>query len=79
MFLTVLLTYYGPYYTSFKENGHPFIINKAERIFRGTIAYASGDTPGSQLLGGFKEGCNAHCKCRQCLGNDEEVKSKVFK
>ena len=47
------------------------------RNFRGTIAYVSGDNLGSSLVGGFKESASAHRKCRQCLGSEEEVKSKV--
>ena len=48
------------------------------RRFRGSIAYASGDYPGSQLLGGFKEGCQAHHMCCHCLGIDDDIRSKVI-
>jgi hypothetical protein len=53
------------------------LIKGTVQRFRGTIAYASGDNPGSQSLGGFKEGCSAHCMCRHCLGVQAEIKSKV--
>ena len=53
------------------------MINGQVRNFRGSIAYASGDNPGIQLLGGLKEGCQAHRKCRHCLGLDEQIKSMV--
>ncbi|XP_028407455.1 uncharacterized protein LOC114530067 [Dendronephthya gigantea] len=59
-----------------QDEGYPFSIKGTEKRFRGTIAYASADNPGSQSLGGFKEGCSAHCMCRHCLGLQEEIKSK---
>ena len=46
--------------------------------FRGTIAVALGDNPGNSGLGGFKEGSSAFRCCRQCLGTQEEMKTKVF-
>lgn len=59
------------------DQGYPFLINGQERRFRGSIAFASGDNPGIQLLGGFKEGCQPHRKCHHCLGLDEQIKSMV--
>ena len=61
-----------------QDEGHELHINGTVRRFRGTIGYASGDYPGSQLLGGFKEGCQAYRKCRHCLGIDDDIKSKVI-
>ena len=43
----------------------------------GTIVLFSGDNPGSQLIGGFKEGPGAHLKCRHCMGTAEEIKHMV--
>jgi hypothetical protein len=48
------------------------------RNFRGTIAYASGDNLGSQQMGGFKEGAQAHRRCRDCMTTVEDLISKVF-
>ena len=53
------------------------MINGELRRFRGSIAYVSGDNPGIHLMGGFKEGCQAHRKCRHCLGIDEQIKNMV--
>ena len=48
------------------------------RNFRGNIAYASGDNLGSQQMGGFKEGAQAHRRCRDCMTTAEDLISNVF-
>jgi hypothetical protein len=39
--------------------------------------HSSGDNLGSQLLGGFKEGSQAHRKCRECMGLAEKIQTKI--
>ena len=44
---------------------------------RGSVASFVGDNPGSQALGGFKEGGSALCPCRHCMVSWTELSSKV--
>ena len=45
--------------------------------FRGTLTLASGDNLASHYLGGFKSPSGAFRKCRQCMGTEDEIKTKV--
>ena len=60
-----------------QDTGFEFDVHGEKRIFRGTIAYSSGDNLGSQLLGGFKEGSQARRKCKECMGLAEKIQTKV--
>ena len=57
--------------------GVEFEIRGEKKFLKGTIAYSSGDNLGSQLLGGFKEGSQAHRKCRECMGLAEKIQTMV--
>ncbi len=46
--------------------------------FRGTLAFVSGDNLSSQEIGGFKVGPGANLKCRECMGNADDIKTKVM-
>ena len=46
--------------------------------FRGTVAFVSGDNLGSQEIGGFKIGSSSALKCRVCMGNANDVATKVI-
>jgi hypothetical protein len=60
-----------------QDGGHIFKINDEMRSFRGTVAFVSGDNLGSQEIGGFKIEPGANRKCRECMGNPEDVATKV--
>lgn len=66
-------------FLSLKDDGYPFMINNEPRYFRGTIAYFSGDNLGSQFIGGFKQGSQAHRKCRVCMADNAQIQTKVSK
>ena len=53
-------------------------INGEVEVFRGTIAYFSGDNLGSQLIGGFKQGAQSHRQCRVCMATAEELNEHVL-
>ena len=61
-----------------KDGGYEFTVCGEKRSFAGTIAYISGDNLASQELGGFKVGPGSHLKCRDCLGDSDEIKTKVY-
>ena len=61
-----------------KDGGYEFTVCGEKRSFAGTIAYISGDNLASQELGGFKVGPGSHLKCRDCQGDSDEIKTKVY-
>ena len=60
-----------------QDGGYPFNLNGNSKCFSGTIAFVSGDNLASQELGGFKVGPGSHLKCRECMGQTEEIQTKV--
>lgn len=61
----------------FKERGHTFRVCGCSYQYYGTVTLVSADNPASSSLGGFKESCSAYKPCRQCTGNNEEIREKV--
>ncbi|XP_044173356.1 uncharacterized protein LOC122957349 [Acropora millepora] len=57
------------------DEGYDFCIRGELRTFRGSVAFCSGDNLGSQLLGGYKQGSQSYRKCRECMGNSEELEA----
>ena len=53
------------------------MIDGQPRAFRETISYVSGDNVGSKFMGVFKEGSQAHRKCRECMGISEDICTHV--
>ena len=50
---------------------------KGSLLLHGTISFVSGDNLGSQEVGGFKIGSASALKCRVCMGNANDVATKV--
>lgn len=69
--LVLIIDYY------FQQTGVPFNINGVQHHFHGTVTIISADNPASALLGGFKQSASAFRYCRQCLGMEEDIQSKV--
>ena len=61
-----------------KDGGYQFIINGERKSLRGTISFVSGDNLASQEIGGFKIGSCSALKCRVCMGDANDVASKVI-
>ena len=60
-------------------DGHVFMINGRETVMYGGLLAFSGDTLGSNFIGGFKEGVGfAHCKCRHCMCNVNDMSQRFF-
>ena len=53
------------------------MINGEKQHYQGTVIYFSADNLGAQLIGGFKEGPQAHRKCRDCMGSEDEIANIV--
>ena len=53
------------------------MINGEPRSFQGTVAFFCGDNLGSQFIGGFKEGSQSHRPCRECMGDQNQIKTFV--
>ena len=51
-----------------QDGGYPFNLNGNSKCFSGTIAF---------VFGGFKVGPGLHLKCRECMGQTEEIPTKV--
>jgi len=60
-----------------KDGGYQFLIYGERRSFAGTIAFVSGDNLALQEIGGFKVGPGSNKKCRECMGNTNDIKTKV--
>ena len=45
--------------------------------YRGQLLFFCGDNLGSQFIGGFKEGSQAHRPCRECMGDKNQIKTHV--
>lgn len=60
-----------------QDGGHQFTIKGELVPLAGTIVLVSGDSLGSQLIVGFKEGPGAHLKCRHCMGSAKAINCKV--
>lgn len=53
-------------------------IGDTQHCFKGTLVAFVGDTPGVNMVGGFKEGVNmAMRKCRHCMATYNQIQSKV--
>ena len=61
-----------------KDGGYQFTINGERKSLRGTISFVSGDNLASQEIGGFKIGSCSALKCRVCMGDANDVASKVI-
>ena len=48
-----------------------------KQYYQGTVIYFSADNLGAQFIGGYKEGSQAHRKCRDCMGSEEEIQNFV--
>lgn len=77
-FLAVLFLLRYDIYILLKDAGYEFNIGGEPRCFQGTIAFFSGDNLGSQFIGGFKEGSQAHRKCRECMGGTDDIQTNVI-
>lgn len=60
-----------------QDEGFLFRIKDEDKSIRGTIAYFSADNLGAQYVGGYKQGSQAHRKCRECMARNEEIQTKV--
>ena len=61
-----------------KDGGYQFTINGERKSLTGTISFVSGDNLASQEIGGFKIGSCSALKCRVCMGDANDVASKVI-
>ena len=61
-----------------KDGGYQFTTNGERKSLRGTISFVSGDNLASQEIGGFKIGSCSALKCRVCMGDANDVASKVI-
>lgn len=60
-----------------KDEGFNFAINGGNQTYHGTLIFFSGDNLGAQYIRGYKEGSQAHRRCRYCMGSEEEIQNHV--
>ena len=61
-----------------QEEGYPLHVGSEVMTVRGGAISMLGDTPGSNFVGGFKEGVGfALRKCRQCMATSTDIGEKV--
>lgn len=61
-----------------KNDGVTFNVNGQDYKFQGTLTIVPGDNLASQYLGGFKNMSRALRRCRQCMGVDSDIQTKVY-
>lgn len=60
-------------------NGHKIEVNCEQQTIHGAVICLLGDTPGSNFIGGFKEGVGfALRKCRRCLAVASDMREEVI-
>ena len=60
------------------EDGYYFTVGNSNIPITGTLSVFCGDTPASNLAGGFKEGVSLAMKCcRHCEANQDDIQKIV--
>ena len=58
-----------------QTTGVTISVNGQNKILKGSVLFAVGDTPAQGLLGGFKESVSAYRLCRSCLTTKDDWKN----
>ena len=61
-----------------KEKGHMFNVRGCPHNLVSMVLSLLCQLIASSCLGGFKESCSAKRPCRQCLGDNDEIRQKVY-
>jgi len=65
--------------THLQDNGYEIEINGEMQCIYGAVICLLGDTPGSNFVGGFKEGVGFSLrKCRRCLAVASDMREEVI-
>lgn len=58
-----------------QNEGITILCNNKQKIFKGSLLFAAGDTPASAEMGGFKQSVSAYRPYRTCFTNNSDWKS----